>query len=159
MVKKLLSVLWRYIIAIIVAVIVYGLSTLILKLIGITVQGPTLESRIIETMAFFVAFSATIFMLFRNYGQNKLFEGRSFLPLCATAISVIHILAAAFSSWSILWFITTGASAFAIVLFAGGSQLSSLTEIPRIYYLLALGLEGICFITFSWLGCFWPKRN
>jgi hypothetical protein len=151
-VKKALSILWRYIAAIIIAVIVDGLSSLILKLIRVTVQGPTLESRIIGTVVFFVAFSAAVFVLFRKYSQNEPLAGGAFLPLCAVAISAVHILVAAFSSWSVLWFVTTGASAFAKVLFAGGGFLSSLTEIPRTYYLLAVGLEGICFIVFSWIG-------
>lgn len=159
MVKKSLSVLWRYIIAIIIAVIVYGLSTMILKWTGVTMNGPTLGSRIIETIVFFVAFCAAVFVLFRKYGQDSFLESSAFLPLCSTAISVIHIVVAVFSSWSVLWFITTGASTFAELLFAGGSQLSSLTEIPRTYYLLALVIEDICFIAFSWIGHFLAQEK
>lgn len=159
MIKKSLSVLWRYIIAIIVAVIVYGLSIAILRWIGVTMQGPTLVSRIIETIVYFVAFCVAVSVFFRKYDQGSPSEGGAFLPLCAAVISAVHILVAAFSSWSVLWFITTGVSTLAVILFAGGSLLSSMTEIPRMYYLFALGLEGFCFIAFSWIGRFLPKRG
>jgi hypothetical protein len=40
----------------------------------------------------------------------------------------------------------------ALLLYTGVDFVQSMTEIPRVYYLLALAVEDICFVVFSQIG-------
>jgi hypothetical protein len=151
--KKAVGYLWRYILGILIAILACGILALIFKVTLITVQGPTKVSRISEVATFYSTLSLAFFFLFRHYGTKQALLNLKEFSLYAGLIVVLHVVIAIGASWSILWFISTGALTLAIFIYTGGSGIvESLTEVPRMYYFIALAIEDICFIVFSLIG-------
>jgi len=155
--RNLIAYLWRYISGIFIAVLVSGILALIFKLLLITVQGPTMISQVSDVVVFYVALSSSYFFLFRNYGMKRSSRNIKEFSLYAIIIVVLHtIIVASIDSWSGIWFISTGTLTFVELLYTGGTVrlVESYTEIPRMYYYIALVIEDVCFIVFSFFGYF-----
>lgn len=54
--------------------------------------------------------------------------------------------------WSITGFLRNDPEELARLLYTGGKPIASLTYIPRLYYVLALLIQGICLTSFALLG-------
>jgi len=148
-VKKFISYLWRYIAAVILAVLIYALAGLVLKITLLTVQGPTLSSRVIETIIYYISIIAAVFLLFKAYGRKEPPLPTWQLILYPAIITLLHIIIALSVSLQMLFIMTTGANVLAELMYAGSRLIISSTEMPRCYYLVALVIQGLFFIGFS----------
>lgn len=153
--KNMFALLWRYILGIIIAVLSCEILALIFKLTLITVQGPTMFTQVSDVVAFYIALSVSFFFLFRNYGIERLLRSMKEFLLYAIVTVVLHtIIIKSVDSWSGIWFVSTGTWTFVELMYTGGMirLVESYTEIPRMYYYIALVIEDVCFIVFSLLG-------
>jgi len=157
--KKAPAYIGRYVAGLLIAVLTDGIIQLIFKLTLITVQGPTLFSRAASAILFYAALSVAFFFLFRQYGRKQPSYKLKGLFLYSGGIAVLHLVVALAASWSALRFISMGASVLTLLLYTGGDTVRSMTEIPRVYYLIALAAEDICFVVFSQIGYFKGKTN
>jgi len=150
--SMLMSYLWRYIVATFFAVLIYALATLILRILLVTVQGPTLISSIIEAVVFYLSMMAMTFFLFRIYGKKAIQSTTWQLLLYPVIILLLHIVVALLVNTQTLTVISTGVSTLSELLYIGGGQILTSMEMPRVYYVIALTIQGICFIVFSFWG-------
>lgn len=151
-INNVISYLWRYILGIVTAVIFYGILALIFKLALITVQGPTLFSRLSQIAIFYIMLSGSYYFLFRQYGRKQSSDNLKVFFIIESLIVCLHLLSAVNASYSALWLLCTGISDLPSLLYNGAGIVKSHTEIPRAYYLLALLIEDICFAVFSLWG-------
>ena len=155
--KRLANCLFRYILGIIIAILACGILALIFKLLLITVQGPTIISQLSDVFVFYGTLSIAFFFLFRNYGVKQLTCNIKEFSIYIIITVVLHaIIIISVDSWSGIWFISTGTGTFVKVMYTGvdglGRSIKSYSEIPRMYYYIALMIEDVCFIVFSFLG-------
>lgn len=153
--KKMFAFLWRYILGIIIAILSCGFLALIFKLALITVQGPTVISQLSDVVVFYVVLSATYFYLFRNYEMKQSLNNLKEFSLYIAGIIFLHgIIIVSAKSWSALWLISSGTLTFTKLMYTGGINrlVESYTQIPKMYYYIALAIEDVCFIVFSILG-------
>lgn len=150
--KKISSFLFHYVLAIFIANLIVGILTLLFKIFLITVQGPTMITRILEIAAYYTALSFTFYFLFRSYarkhGKLKLKE----MMFVACLILILHAVIVFTAEWPKVWFITTGSASLAKQLYTSGGFLESMRDIPRYFYFIALFIEDIFYLVFSSIG-------
>lgn len=150
--KKGISFLVHYVLAILIANLVVGMVSLLFKIFLITVQGPTKFSRLSEIATYYVALSFASYFLFRSYTKKDIALTPKVMLIAAGFILILHVVVVFTAEWPAVWYLTTGSSALAKELYAGGGYLESMREIPRLYYSMALFLEDLCFLIFSSFG-------
>lgn len=152
LVKKGASFLFHYVLAIFIANLAVGILSLILKILLVTVQGPTMITWILEIGTYYIALSFAFFFLFRSLGVKQ--TGLKLIEIFLTVLIILifHAVIVFTANWPTVWNITTGSSSLAVFLYTGGGYIESIREIPRLYYFVALFLEDICFLIFSSIG-------
>ena len=151
MYKKAVNLILYYVLVIIIANLVVGILSIILKISLVTVQGPTLFSQISEIATYYIALYIASYLLFRLLGKKHPQIKNKEIILFGVLIILLHLLIIFFGRWSTVWFITNGS--LAEIMFVGGNGfIESLTEIPRLYYFIALVIEDVCFIIFALIG-------
>lgn len=157
--KKVLNFIIPYALSIIIANLIVGILSLIFKISLITVQGPTMITRISEIVTYYISLSILSFFLFRLYSkkdpQLKLKE----ILLFYFIIIILHSAIILFGEFKAIWLITTGSGGLTNIIYTGGGYIESIREIPKLYYFMPLVLEDICLITFSLLGYFKGYRK
>ena len=93
------------------------------------------------------------------YGKKAIQSITWQLLLYPVVISLLHIVVASLVNTQTLIIISTGASTLSELLYTGGGQLLTSMEMPRVYYIVALIIQGICFIGFSFWGTSNGKRG
>lgn len=150
--KKVSSFLLHYVMALLIANLVVGILTLLFKILLITVQGPTMASWILEIAAYYITLSFAFFFLFRSYAKKLTTLKLKEIMLAVSLILILHSVVVLTAEWPTVWYMTTGSSSLAKLLYTGGGYLESMREIPRFYYFMALLLQDICFLVFSSIG-------
>lgn len=152
MYKKAVNLILYYVLVIIISNLAVGILSLILKFFLVTVQGPTLFSQISAIITYYIALCIASYLLFRLLGKKHPQIKYKEIILFGVLIVLLHLLIIFFGRWSTVWFIT-GSLALAEIMFVGGNGfIESLTEIPRLYYFIALVIEDVCFIIFALIG-------
>jgi len=153
--KKALIFLLLYSAILFTANLVVGVVSLFLKLALVTVQGPTVVSVFIEITVFFIAVAICASFVFKGIGKRMLFT--SFNELCfhMLILFIIQISVAFFADFNTLWLIELGTLSLTKYIYLGGiGYIESLREIPRVYYLIALIIKDVVFLSFSALGIY-----
>jgi len=101
---------------------------------------------------FYVSLSGSYYFLFLQYGRKQSSYNLKEFLMFTCLIVWLHLIFALNASYSALWFISTGASDLPSLLYNGANIVRSFREIPRVYYLLALLIEDICFVVVSLRG-------
>ena len=151
LVKKGASFLFHYVLAIFFANLAVGTLTLLLKLLLITVQGPTI-TWILEIGTYYIALSFAFFLLFKSLGKKQTGLKLKEIFLAGLIILIFHAVIVFTAEWITLSLLTTGSSSLAVFLYSRGGYLESMRDIPRLYYYFALLLKDICFLIFSSTG-------
>lgn len=111
-----------------------------------------------DVVGFYVALSVSYFFLFRNYGMKQSSRNIKKFPLYVIIMVVLHtIIVASVDSWSGIWFISMGTLTFVELMYIGVDEIARLitySEIPRMYYYIAMAIEDVCFVFFSLFGYF-----
>ncbi len=151
--KKALKFLLLYSVIIFTSNLVVGIVSLFFKMALVTVQGPTVVSVFIEITVFFIAVAICASFVFKKNGKTRQFT--SFNELCfhMLILFIIQIFVVFFADFNTLWLIELGTLSLTKYIYLGGiSYIESLREIPRVYYLIALIIKDIVFLSFSALG-------
>ena len=156
--KKLFLFGSIYLSVILIANLVTGLVSFAFKLSLVTVQGPTLLSRLAMVAAYYIALSLAFFLLFRYLSHRYRFARQDFYVFFGIVV-LSHVLIVLFGRWDALWMVTTGTTGLAQLIYAQGGYLESLRDIPRIYYAIGLAIEDICLVVFSFSGYFKPSSK
>lgn len=150
--KKVTSFILHYALAILIANFVVGVLTLIFKVSLLTVQGPTMVSKISVIVTYYTVLSIAFFFLFRSYGKKKTQLRLKEISLYVGLIVIMHTVIVFSAGWPTVWLITIGSLSLADFMYTGGGFISSIREIPRFYYFVALAIEDTCFVVFSLIG-------
>ena len=152
MLKNTIEVLVRYTLAMLVANLSVGISSLIFKFSLVTVQGPTSFSRISEIVIYYLSLSVATFFVFKIFRKKQNLIRSSEVAIVLGLIFVMHTVIVFLAQWPIVWFVSTGSLPLANLLYTGGEYIESIREIPRVYYFAALALEDFCVFTCSLIG-------
>ena len=152
MFKKVTSFVFRYALVVLIANLLVGILSLIFKVSLITVQGPTMFSRISGIIIYYVFLSVASFLIFKNFRKKQNHIQPTEIAVFLGLIFVIHTVLVFAAEWSVVWFLSTGSLPLAELIYNGGGYLESIREIPRFYYFVALALEDLCIFTFSLIG-------
>ncbi|MDD4089626.1 MAG: hypothetical protein PHP29_08045 [Tissierellia bacterium] len=162
--KKWFIFILYYVIANLTAGLVVSFLSLIFKVLLITVQGPTVFSRISGIATFYISFSIASFFLFRRYGKKHQQVKSREIILFYSSIILLHFIIIFYGGWETVYAVTTGSLAVVESLYSGtfenahGKLYSSLRDIPRTYYYMGKSIEDIDFIIFSLIGYLKEKR-
>lgn len=150
--RKTMTFLMHYVLAIIIANLAVGILSLFLKILLITVQGPTTFSRLSEIATYYLSLTFAFYFSFRSYARKHTTLKLKEMMVVACLILIFHAVIVFTAKWSTVWFITTGSTTLAKLLYTNGGYLESMRDIPRLYYFIALLLEDLIFLTFSTFG-------
>lgn len=142
----------HYTLALFIANFSVGMLTLIYKLLLITVQGPTMFTRISEIGTYYIVFSTTVYLLFRRYGRRQQSVNYKEMVIFFSLVLLIHAMIILVGRWNLVWTVTTGSIQLIGLIYSGGENIESLRDIPRLYYYIALTIEDACLMIFSSLG-------
>lgn len=147
-----------YVMAFFIANLIVGMLSLIFKIFLVTVQGPTMVTRISEIATFYISFSIASFFLFRKYGKKKQPIKFREIVIFFSLIILLHFIIIFFGEWNTVWTVTTGTIQLVGMMYSGGGYIESLRDIPRLYYYVTLTIQDICFVIFSSIGILRGKR-
>lgn len=153
MFKKAVNLMLYYILGIVIANLAVVILTLILKISLITVQGPTLFSRISEIATYYIILCIASFLLFRLLRKKQSQIKYKEIILFGTLIVSLHLIIIFFGEWNTVWLITNSSLPLVKIMYTGGNGFTeSLREIPRLFYFIALVIEDVCFVIFALIG-------
>ena len=152
--KRWFVFIFYYALAFLIANLTVGILSLILKMLLVTVQGPTMVTRVSEIVTYYLSFSIASFFLFRRYGKKQQPVKHREIVLFYSLIILLHFIIVFYGEWNTVWSVTTGTIQLAQIMYSGGEHIASLTDIPRAYYYNALTIGDICFVIFSLIGIF-----
>ena len=153
MFKKVIAFVLRYALAVLIANLSLGILSLIFKVSLLTVQGPTMFSRISGIAIYYIFLSIASFLIFKTFRKKQNHIQPTEVAIFLGLIFVIHTVLVFGAEWPVVRFISTGSLPFAELIYSGGDYIESIREIPRFYYFVALALEDLCIFTFSLIGC------
>jgi hypothetical protein len=147
-----------YAMAFLIANLTVGVLSLIFKIFLVTVQGPTMVTRILAIAIFYISFSIASFFLFRKYGKKQQPIKYREIVIFFSLIILLHFIIIFFGEWNTVWTVTTGTIELVGMMYSGGGHIESYRDIPRLYYYVALTIGDICFVIFSSIGVLRGKR-
>ncbi|ABR49481.1 hypothetical protein Amet_3353 [Alkaliphilus metalliredigens QYMF] len=152
--KRWFVFIFYYALAFLIANLTIGILSLILKMLLVTVQGPTMVTRVSNIVTHYISFSIASFFLFGRYGKKQQPVKYREIVLFYSLIILLHFIIVFYGKWNTVWSVTTGTIQLARIMYSGGEHIASLTYIPRVYYYHALTIRDICFVIFSLMGIF-----
>lgn len=150
--KNYLKVFVFYIGAFVLANLALALVSVIFKATLETVQGSTLTSRITEIVVFYLVFALVSFLVFRYHRGRLDISLHQEIIVVTLLVLIAHALIVFLASWNIIWSISSGTQQLASFMHSGMTPVASMSDIPRMYYFIALLIKDLLFGVFALLG-------
>lgn len=137
-----------------------GVTSLILKLTLVTVQGPTEMSQLIQLTTYYAAISIFSYLMIRRLTQKNPSISTLELVMIIVILFIIESLLNYFGNISMFLPLTSGTISTASYLYAFDvSYIISVRNIPKIYFLKSDFLEFLIMIVFSLVGIYFARKT
>ena len=140
--------------------VIMGITSLILKLTLVTVQGPTEMSQLIQLTTYYAAISIFSYLMIRRLTQKNPSISTLELVMIIVILFIIESLLNYFGNISMFHPLTSGTISTASYLYAFDvSYIISVRNIPKIYFLKSDFLEFLIMLVFSFVGIYYARKT
>jgi len=158
--RKYLILLIHFVLILFLANVTMGVTSLILKLTLVTVQGPTEMSQLIQLTTYYAAISIFSYLMIRRLTQKNPSISTLELVMIIVILFIIESLLNYFGNISMFLPLTSGTISTASYLYAFDvSYIISVRNIPKIYFLKSDFLEFLIMIVFSLVGIYFARKT
>lgn len=158
--RKYPILLIHFVLILFLANVTMGVTSLILKLTLVTVQGPTEMSQLIQLTTYYAAISIFSYLMIRRLTQKNPSISTLELVMIIVILFIIESLLNYFGNISMFLPLTSGTISTASYLYAFDvSYIISVRNIPKIYFLKSDFLEFLIMIVFSLVGIYFARKT
>ena len=158
--RKYPILLIYFVLILFLANVTMGVTSLILKLTLVTVQGPTEMSQLIQLTTYYAAISIFSYLMIRRLTQKNPSISTLELVMIIVILFIIESLLNYFGNISMFLPLTSGTISTASYLYAFDvSYIISVRNIPKIYFLKSDFLEFLIMIVFSLVGIYFARKT
>ena len=158
--RKYPILLIHFVLILFLANVTMGVTSLILKLTLVTVQGPTEMSQSIQLTTYYAAISIFSYLMIRRLTQKNPSISTLELVMIIVILFIIESLLNYFGNISMFLPLTSGTISTASHLYAFDvSYIISVRNIPKIYFLKSDFLEFLIMLVFSLVGIYFARKT
>ncbi len=158
--RKYPILLIHFVLILFLANVTMGVTSLILKLTLVTVQGPTEMSQSIQLTTYYAAISIFSYLMIRRLTQKNPSISTLELVMIIVILFIIESLLNYFGNISMFLPLTSGTISTASYLYVFDvSYIISVRNIPKIYFLKRDFLEFLIMLVFSLVGIYYARKT
>ena len=141
--------------------VIMGITSLILKLTLVTVQGPTEMSQLLQLTTYYAAIAVFSYLMIKRLNQKNLSINTFDLVVIIIIFFTVESILNYFGYIMMFLSLTSGTIATASYLYSFDvNYIISIRNIPKIYFLMSNFIEFMIMIFFSLIGiCFARKTS
>ena len=158
--RKYPILLIHFVLILFLANVTMGVTSLILKLTLVTVQGPTEMSQLIQLTTYYAAISIFSYLMIRRLTQKNPSINTFDLVVIIIILFTVEGILNYFGFITMFLSLTSGTIATASYLYAFDvSYIIFVRNIPKIYFLKSDFLEFLIMLVFSLVGIYYARKT
>lgn len=151
--RKFFVLMLYFMFILFVANVAMGIAGLILKMMLITVQGPTITSRLLQIAVYYITIALLSYLIYKR--NTKLNEGIHGIEIIVVLIFILTIESLINYSGRITLFLLLTSGTISVASFKYSfdvNVIESIREIPKVYFFVSDFIEFMLMSCFSLIG-------